>query len=335
MREPMSSDKLATWLGGVLEGQVRTVARLLPPSQPAPDGVVVAGTANLLEALEGVELAAVVIPQELDPATAHPIIRVPDTRLALAQLSARFDDRPQQQAGVHHQATIHPSAKLGAGVRVGAGAVIEADAEVGHHCRIGPGCVIGQGSSLGDDCVLHARVVLYDGVKLGNRVILHSGTVIGADGFGYALSPRGLVKIHHLAGVEIDDDVEIGANASVDRGTLQSTRIGARCKIDNNCYLSHNVQLGTDTVIAGNTGVGGSTRIGSRVLVGGGSSFADHLTIGDDARISLCAVVTKNVPPGEVFSGFPAMPHRKFTRRLYLQGRLERIWQTVKGLGRD
>lgn len=335
MRKPVSSVELANWLGGELLGETRLVAHLVPPGRPVEDGVAVAGSAKLLAALEGTRLAAVVVPENLATETSLPAIQVPDARLALAQLSALFDDRPREVPGLHPAATIHPSAELGPGVSVGPNAVVEAGAVVGANSIIGPGSVIGQGSQLGEGCHLHAKVVLYDGVRLGARVTLHSGVVIGADGFGYAVSPHGLVKIHHLAGVEIGDDVEIGANASVDRGTLEPTRIGNRCKIDNNCLLGHNVQVGSDTVIAGNAGIGGSTRIGSRVLVSGGAILTDHITVGDDARISFCAMVTKDVPPGAVFSGSPAMPHRKFARRLYLLSRLERIWQMTKGLERD
>jgi UDP-3-O-[3-hydroxymyristoyl] glucosamine N-acyltransferase len=333
--KPVGSSELADWLGGKLVGECRLVTRLVPPTKPAEDGVAVAGTTEFLKAVKRAHFAALVVPEKTEGTESQPIIQVPDTRLALALLSLRFDDRPQEAAGVHPTATIHPTAHLAKGVHVGAGTVIGPHSKIGMNTFIGPGCVIGHGSQLGEKCRLFAKVVIYDGVRLGDEVYLHSGAIIGADGFGYAVSPKGVVKIHHLAGVTIGNNVEVGANSSIDRGTLDDTRIGDRCKIDNNCFLSHNIQIGNDTIIAGNTGIGGSARIGSRVLIGGGATLADHVSIGDDARISFCAAVTKDVPPGETFSGFPAMSHQKFTRRLYLLGRLERIWQGVKSLGSD
>ena len=333
--KPMTSSELADWLGGELFGESRLVTRLVPPTTPVEGGVAVAGTTELLRTAQGSQFSVLVVPRDVEYSQDQPIIKVADTRLALALLSSKFNHRTEGISGIHPTATIDATAYIGEGVNVGAGTVIGQHVKIGGNTSIGPGCVIEHGTELGNDCRLYAKVVLYDGVSIGDGVHLHSGTIIGADGFGYAVSPKGLLKIHHLAGVTIGNNVEVGANTTIDRGTLDDTRIGDRCKIDNHCFVSHNVQIGNDTVIAGKAGIGGSTRIGSRVLIGGATTLADHISIGDDARISFCAAVTKNVPAGETFSGFPAMAHKKFTRRLYLLGRLEKMWQTVKSLGSD
>ncbi|HZJ09127.1 MAG TPA: UDP-3-O-(3-hydroxymyristoyl)glucosamine N-acyltransferase [Trueperaceae bacterium] len=264
-----------------------------------------------------------------------PTILVDSTRLALATLSASFDSRPRPRAGVHPDAKVDPEARLGDAVSVGPGAVVEAGAAVGAGSELRAGCYVGSGAVLGERCLLHPRVTVYDGVELGNRVIVHAGSVIGADGFGYAASPRGAVKIRHLGGVRIDDDVEIGANSAVDRGTLDDTVIGPRTKIDNLCQIGHNVRIGSDCLIAGMTGIAGSVVIGDGVIIGGAVGIADHVRIGSGARIAGRSGVTKDVPAGETWAGFPARPYRQYARSLYLVDRLERMWQYLKGVVRD
>lgn len=264
-----------------------------------------------------------------------PTVRVAEPRLALALLSARFDARPRPIAGARSQAaTVHASATLGMGVSIDAGAWVGPGAVVGEGSHLGPGCVVGAGSRVGVRCVLHANVTLYDGVTLGDRVILHAGAVIGADGFGYAASPTGAVKVRQLGGVRIGDDVEIGANTAVDRGTLDDTVVGARTKIDNLCQVGHNVRIGTDCLIAGMTGIAGSARIGDGVIIGGAVAVSDHVTINSGARIAGRSGVTKDVPPGETWAGFPAKPHRQFARSLYLVERLEDMWRAFKAMER-
>lgn len=282
--------------------------------------------------LDGATVGAIILPEGLEVESPHPLIRVKDTRFALAQLTELFRP-PEPDRGVSPHAHIHPNARLGRNVSIAAGVVLEADVVVGDGCSLGPGCVVGRETVLGEGCILHAHVTLYERVRLGARVRLHSGVVIGADGFGYAQGPQGAVKIHHLGTVELEDDVEVGANTCIDRSTLSETRIGARTKIDNLCQIAHNVFIGRDCLIAGLVGVSGSTTLGDGVVVGGGAAFADHLKVGDGARIAGRAGVTKNVPAGETWAGFPAEPYRKWVRGLYLKGRLETVWQRVKGLG--
>lgn len=264
------------------------------------------------------------------------VLRVQNTRLALARLSKLFDTQPKPEAhptaSLHDHPNIHPTALVGSHVVLAPGVVIGAGATVGDDCVVGANSVVGANVIMGQGCLLHANVTLYPGARLGDRVTLHSGAVIGADGFGYAAGPMGAEKLHHMGGVELDDDVEVGANTAIDRGTLLPTRIGARTKIDNLCQIGHNVVIGTDTLIAGMTGVAGSVRIGSGVIIGGACGVSDHVRIGDGARIGGRSGVTKDVPPGESWMGFPAAPHRRFIRERYLMGKLEAMWTAVKSL---
>ena len=324
------SQTLAERLGGQLQGENREVSSLVSLERARADAVVVLSKAAEVENLSTAEVAVLVVPADLTLETPHPVIRVADTRLALAQLTQMFGTRADVAEGQHSSATIHPEAALAEDVHLATNVTVAAGARLGRGTRVGSGCVIGQNVVVGEDCILHANVTLYEGVRLGDRVQLHSGVVIGADGFGYAAGARGAVKIHHLGGVVLENDVEIGANSCVDRGTLDDTRIGARTKIDNLCQIGHNVSVGSDCLLAGGVAVGGSTRIGNRVTVGGLAGFADHLEIGDDVRIAGRAGVTKDIPAGETWAGFPAQPYKKWVRGLYLVGKLETLWQAFK-----
>lgn len=328
-----SSSDLVELLGGDAVGPEVAVERLAPAAACGRGSVVVVPDEAALRSVTGRAPSLVVAPRGLDLPEPPPysVILVDDARKALALLSAHFDRRPAQPPGVHATALLDPQASLAEDVAIGPYSVVEAGVAIGTGSRIGASCSIGAGARIGRGCRLHAHVVLYDGVMLGDRVELHSGCVLGADGFGYAVTGSGARKIHHLGGVRIGDDVEIGANTSVDRGTLEPTVIGDRTKIDNHCQIGHNARVGSDCLIAGMTGVAGSVAIGDRAVLGGYVAVADHVTIGAGARIGGRAGVTKDVPAGETWAGFPAVPYRRWVRGLYLQGRLERIWQAVNG----
>jgi UDP-3-O-[3-hydroxymyristoyl] glucosamine N-acyltransferase len=326
------ASELATKLGGTLIGRDCKVSRLAPVEQPSRDSVVVVSDEKTLSGLEPSEATLLVVSEKITQATPHSLIKVRDTRLALAQLTQLFDTRPQVAEGMHPSAVIHASARLENDVHVAENVVIQANAVVGKGSRIGPGCVIGENVTLGENCLLHPNVTLYANIQLGQRVILHSGSVIGSDGFGYAPGPRGAVKIHHLGSVRLGNDVEIGANTCVDRGTLTDTVLGDRTKIDNLCQIGHNVQMGSDCLMAGRGAVAGSVKIGNRVTIGGSVGIADHITIGDGATLAAGSGVSKDIPAGETWAGAPAVPFKKWVRGLYLQGQLETMWRLVKEL---
>lgn len=326
-----SSATLAAQLGGTLHGSSRPVRELAPPERAKPDSIAVLADPQRPPAnLQGTVVSSAPLPESPEYCT----IVVPDTRLALAQLSQLFAPPPKLAEGRDPSAVVHPSAELDESVALGAHVSIGPRVRIGPGSQLAAGVVIGADVVIGAGCHLYPNVTLYPGVRLGNRVTIHSGAVIGADGFGYAVGPQGALKIAHLGGVIIEDDVEIGANSCVDRGTLSDTVIGARSKLDNLCQVGHNVTIGPDCLIAGMVGIAGSTRIGRGVVIGGGAGIGDHLTIGDGARIGGRAGVTKNVPAGESWMGYPAQPLRRYIRGLYLQGQLERIWRRIRELER-
>ena len=324
---------LAAALGGVLSGENRPVTALVPPPRPYPGGVMVINSRAELELLganpEVRQLGALVAAAGLGAALPCPTIAVAHPRIAFAQLTALFAPAAEN-AIISDSAIIDASAVLAADVSVGSGTVIAAGVRIGAGPRIGAGCIIGENCVIGENCRLYANVTLYREITLGARVSLHSGVVLGADGFGYAFGAAGAVKIHHLGTVVLEDDVEIGANSCVDRATLGETRIGARCKIDNLCQIGHNVVMGSDCIVAGGAAIGGSTVFGRGVFLGGSVAVIDHVRLGAGARIGGRSSVTKSVPAGESWGGYPAKAHRKWARELHLLGQLEGVLKRLK-----
>jgi len=326
---------LATAIGATLEGEDRQVTSLLPAGRAVAGGVVVpADDAALQETLRtpgAQRLAAIVVTPDAHVAAPHPpLLRHPDPRLALARISRELDPEPAPPLGVAPGATVAADATLGPGTSVGPGAVVASGAVLAEGCVIAAGAVVGRGCRLGPGTRLYPNAVLYPGVRLGARVRVHAGAVVGADGFGYAPGPAGAEKLHHLGGVTIGDDVEIGANACIDRGTLDDTVVGDGTKLDNLCQVGHNVRIGRHCLIAGHTAIGGSSVIEDGVMIGGGAALSDHVRVGAGARIAGRAGVSKDVPAGEAWGGAPAVPMRAWARERYLVGRLERIWTFVR-----
>ncbi|WP_019939128.1 UDP-3-O-(3-hydroxymyristoyl)glucosamine N-acyltransferase [Bordetella sp. FB-8] len=241
--------------------------------------------------------------------------------LLYARLAQWFDAarRPLPPPGVHPTAVVACDAHIEDGVSVGPHCVIESGVQIGRGTILGPGCVIGQDSSLGPDCRLHARVTLYHGVTVGARAILHSGVVLGADGFGFAPDPtRGKGawgKIPQLGGVTLGDDVEVGANTTIDRGALEDTQIADDVKLDNLIMIAHNVRIGAHTAIAGCVAVAGSAVIGERCIIGGSSAIAGHITIADDVTVSgKTGIFSSIAKPGHYTSVYPYSEHAQWQR---------------------
>lgn len=245
-----------------------------------------------------------------------------------------FHPATRPDPGVSPKASIHPGARMGRDVTVGPFAVVEEAASIGDRTVLFPGAVIGKGVSVGDDCRVYPNVTLYEGVRIGSRVILHAGCVIGSDGFGFAPSPSGYRKFPQVGTVEIEDDVEIGANTTVDRAALGVTRIARGTKLDNLVQVGHNVEIGRDTVIAAQAGISGSCRIGSRVMIGGQAGLAGHLEIEDGIMLGAkCGVPgTLRASEARVWSGIPAMPHPTWLRMSTLLPKLPELFRRVRRL---
>lgn len=259
-------------------------------------------------------------------------IAVRNLRLAFIRAAEALHPPRAAQPGIHPTAWVGTDARLGPGVSVGPHAVVESGASVGAGTSLGAGVFVGEGVTLGERCVLYPRVTLYPGVKLGDRVILHAGVVLGGDGFGYLFAEGRHQKFPQLGGLVIENDVEIGCNTTVDRGSLGTTRIGEGTKIDNLVQVAHNVRIGRHSVIAAQTGISGSTEIGDYVVMGGQVGIGDHARIEDGAVIGGGAGILpgKTVRKGSVMWGTPARPLGEF-KKIYAQlSRLPALAQKVK-----
>jgi len=229
---------------------------------------------------------------------------------------------------------VAASARLAEGVRVMPSAYVGEGSAIGARTVLYPGAYVGRQVQIGEDSVLWPNAAVLDGCLLGSRVILHAGAVVGADGFGYAKRDGRYIKIRHVGIVVIEDDVEIGANAAIDRATLGRTVIHRGAKIDNLVHIGHNVEVGEDTVMAAQCGISGSTVIGKRVMMGGQVGLVDHLRVGDDAILIAQSGVIGDIPPGTVVSGYPARPHREVLRSQAELRSLGRLRAEMRELGR-
>ncbi len=286
--------------------------------------------------LAGCQAGALLVSEALNGLEGGPRDRVvvKDARRALVALLGILHPPATRSWIRHPSAAIHPTATLPDQAAVGAGAVIGRGAVVGRRVRIGAHCVIGEGARIGAGAVLHPQVTLYPGVRLGRRVIVHAGSRIGVDGFGYIQEKGDHIRIPQVGGCIIEDDVEIGANCTIDRGSLGNTRIGKGAKLDNLVHLGHNVEIGARAMIVAQVGIAGSTRVGEGVALGGQAGLVGHLKIGAGARIGAQAGVISDIAPGQVVSGYPARDHRRYLRAMARLMRLSRLSARVGRLER-
>jgi UDP-3-O-[3-hydroxymyristoyl] glucosamine N-acyltransferase len=292
------------------------------------------------EAARSCRASAVIVPPDLpDPApAAAALILTPDPYRYYARLSVWFESLLDAGPAptVHPTAVVAASARLGARVRIGPGASVGERATIGDGCDLGAGCHVGDDTAIGDGSRLHANVTVYHGCTIGRRAIVHAGTVIGADGFGFAPTPDGWTKIAQLGGVTIGDDVEIGANCAIDRGALDDTVIGDGCKIDNLVQVAHNVRIGAHTAIAGCVGIAGSAVIGERCMLGGGAGILGHLEICDGVTISAMSLVSRSIrQPGFYTGVFPLVPNDDWERIAANLKRLPALRNRVRALDKN
>lgn len=260
------------------------------------------------------------------------LLYVDDPRSAFGYALQLFDWRRKPIPGVERDAHVAQSAMIHARAYIGAGAVIGERAIISDGAIIGANTYIGDGVEVGQESIIYPNVSIYAHCIIGNGVILHSGTVIGADGFGYQPSENGWQKIPHLGYVIIEDDVEIGANTTIDRGTSGTTVIGRGTKIDNLVQIGHNVKVGENSMIISLTGLAGSVEIGNNVIIAGQTGILDHVKIGDNSRIAVRTGVTKDCPSGETYSGYPAQPHREELKMQAAMRKLPDLIMRVKEL---
>lgn len=233
---------------------------------------------------------------------------------------------------IHPTAAISESASLGYNVQVGAFVFIGDNTKIGNDSAIGAGCVVGSNVTIGNGVKFYPNVTIYDRIKIGDNVILHGGTVIGADGFGYIPKGDKILKVPQLASVIIENNVEIGANSCVDRGTFTDTVIGEGTKIDNLVQIAHNVKIGKNVFLVGQTGVAGSSTIGDNTMIAGQSGISDHINVGKNVKIGAKSAVIKDVKDGEVVFGAPARDAREALKQIAFMGWLYKRAKEIKEL---
>ena len=263
------------------------------------------------------------------------LVRVKDAYSAFATLLTTYQNlKAQQKKGIETPSHIANSATLGADVFVGAFAYIGKKVSIGNNTKIFPGAYIAENVSIGTNTTIHAGVKIYEDCIIGNDVVIHAGTVIGSDGFGFAPQPDGSYqKVPQIGNVVIEDQVEIGANTTIDRATMGSTIIKKGVKLDNLIQIAHNVEIGSQTVIAAQTGISGSTKLGQKIMIGGQAGIAGHLTIANGVKIAGMAGVTKNLDTeGKSYAGFPAEDAKQSLKSQVYTRQLPELEKRVKEL---
>jgi UDP-3-O-[3-hydroxymyristoyl] glucosamine N-acyltransferase len=327
-----TAEELAAYIGAELQGdrnlEVRGVAA---PERAGAHDLIYVETAKHAERAAN-SAAGCVVAGEGMSIRGKTILRHPQPKVAFAKAAAMLVERGPIAVGVHATALVAPLARVGKDVSIGPYAVIGEDAHVGEGTQVGAHCVVGAGCWIGDKCRIHPRVTLYAGVRIGQRVEIHAGTVIGADGFGYVYGDGCYWKFPQVGIVEIGDDVEIGANATIDRGSLDDTRIGEGVKLDNLVHVGHNVQIGAHTVIAAQTGISGSSSLGHHVVVGGQVGIADHCKLEDGAIAGAQAGIPtgKTIRAGQTVWGTPAREIGKFKEAYAWYARLPELGARIK-----
>lgn len=333
-RKSYSLAEIAERFGGVVVGDSATrIAQVASLEAAGPGDLSFLTNRKFQKLLAACRASAVIVPDEVREATAIPRILCSNPYAYYAKVAAFLNPEPPAAAGIHPQAFVSPQARVAASASIGAFAVIEAEAQVGEAARIGPGCFIGRSAQIGDGCRLYPNVSVYHDCRIGNRVIIHSGAVIGADGFGMAMDAGKWLKIPQIGRVLVGDDVEIGANTTIDRGALDDTVIEEGVKLDNQIQIGHNCRIGAHTAIAGCVGIAGSTRIGKYCKLGGGAMISGHLVIGDRVDVSGGTLVAKSIDkPGAYTAVFPMSPHDEWLRNASQVRHLDEMRDRIRAL---
>ena len=325
-------DEIVSRLGGWLEGDGSViVSQVGSLASAGANEIAFLSNPRYRQQLQSTRAAAVIVAPQFAGDTSLPRIVHHNVYAYYARVVALLNPRACRPSGIHPSAVVHSEVPLSA--CVGEKVVIGSDVVIGENVTLYPGCVIGNGVSIGDDSLLYPNVVVYDNCLIGRRAIVHGGVVIGSDGFGFAKEEDRWIKIPQIGRVIIGDDVEIGANTSIDRGALDDTVIGNGVKLDNQIQIAHNVVIGDDAAMAGCVGIAGSTKIGQRCTLGGAAMIVGHIEIADDVHISAGTLVTKSLrKPGQYTSIFPFATHAEWLKNATQIKHLARLAERVSEL---
>lgn len=324
--------ELAQRVGGTVQGDAtRIISQAAPFEEAGPQAITLARTPRYLKRIEECRAGAVIVPQDFAKAGIN-LLQVANPYAVFARILGLFHPAAALPAGLHATVVIGENSSYGEDAAIGAMTVIGRHVRIGRGARIFPGVVIGDHVTIGDDVRLHPNVTILDRCRLGDRVTVHAGTVIGSDGFGFAPDGEIYQKIPHTGIVQIDNDVEIGAANTIDRGTFGKTHLESGVKTDNLVHIAHNVTVGENTLLVAQVGISGSTTIGRHVILAGQVGVAGHLHIGDHVMAGGQSGIAGDVAAGEVVSGSAAMPHKVWLRVQRLMPRLPELKKQVASL---
>lgn len=329
----LSLDEIVSLLGGELIGDGRTrIHQVATLENAGATEIAFLANPKYRKQLKSSRAGAVVLSAADSCDCPLPCIVTDNPYAYYARVAQLLSQPDRVQPGVHPSAVV--GSDLDRSISIGAGTYVGRDVFIGDGSAIGPGCVIGDRVTLGRSARLYGNVTIYPGCKIGSRVIIHSGAVIGADGFGFARETDGSwTKIPQIGRVIIGDDVEIGANTTIDRGALDDTVIGEGVKLDNQIQVGHNVHIGAHSALAGCVGIAGSARIGRRCTIGGGAIILGHLSVADDVNISAATLVTKSIrEPGTYTGAMPFEPHRDWLRNASRMRNLDAMAEDLHAL---
>jgi len=329
----MTLQQIAAVIGGEISGEPQTVLQRATSLADARTGDItyVDGKKNTLAWAQCPAAAAVVSPTFI-ATDERPLIRVGRPLAAFLKLLLHLRGERSTPPGIHPTAIVDGTAKLGTNVSIGPRAVVGADTVVGDGTAIHAGAIVGQHCVLGIDNIIHANSVIHDDCKFGARVIIHSGCVIGAEGYGYTQQQGQHIRIPQLGDVILEDDVEVGANSTIDRGTIGPTRVGTGTKIDNLVMIAHNCQIGKHNLIVAQVGLAGSCVTGDYVILAGQVGVTDHTTIGSRAILAAKSGVFGDIPAGAHWMGYPAMNARDYLRAVAGSKKVQELRDEIKAL---
>ncbi|MFB3853114.1 MAG: UDP-3-O-(3-hydroxymyristoyl)glucosamine N-acyltransferase [Vicinamibacterales bacterium] len=325
------AERLACRLEGDGEIEIRSVAGLL---EAGPGDISFLANNRYTSSMLRTRASAVILGEDA-PAAPCAMLRSKNPYLAFAEAMTVFAAPEKPEPGIHPFSCVADDAVIGEAVYVGPFVVIDGQATIGARTIIHPHVYVGHGARVGEDCLIHSNVAIRERTIVGNRVIVQNGAVIGSDGFGFAPRPDGTYqKIPQSSIVVIEDDVEIGANTTVDRPALGETRIAAGAKIDNLVQIAHGVAIGRNTVLSAQVGVAGSTKVGDQVILAGQVGVADHITVGNGVRATAQTGIAGSVPDGAFISGYPAIENREWLKASTVFRHLPELRRTVLALER-
>lgn len=324
--------ELAECIEGELRGDGEVTITGVGHLEDASEGEITFADGPGVQSLADASRAsALIVPPEVE-VSHKPFIVTEDPRLAFSKVLELFAPDRRPEPGVHPTAVVGRNVSLGENASVGANAYVGDGAIIGDNSIVHPLAYVGPETLVGADCAIHPQVYIGPRVQLGDRVIIHAGASVGADGFGYLQTDEGHRKIPQIGTVIVEDDVEVGANSTIDRATVSATRIGAGTKIDDQVHVAHNVLLGRNCLLCGQVGIAGSTTIGDNVVMGGQAGVNDHVEIASNIVIAARASVFGNLDEEGIYSGYPAAPHQKQLRSIAHVRRLPRLTDRIKEL---